>query len=38
MNFELTVAESLDSSWSLHQSLHINFFDIQFLRVPTQIA
>ena len=25
MNFELTVAESFDSSWSLLQSLHINF-------------
>ena len=38
MNFELIFADSFESSWSLLQSLHINFFDIQFLRVPTQIA
>ena len=37
MNFELTVAESFDSSWSLHQSLHINFLTSNSCECPHRL-
>ena len=37
MNFELTVAESFDSSWSLLQSLHINFLTSNSCECPHRL-
>ena len=37
MNFELTVAESFDSPWSLHQSLHINFLTSNSCECPHRL-
>ena len=37
MSFELTVAESFDSSWSLLQSLHINFLTSNSCECPHRL-
>jgi hypothetical protein len=37
MNFELTVADSFESSWSLHQSLHINFLTSNSCECPHRL-
>ena len=37
MNFELTVAESFDSSWSLLQSLHINLLTSNSCECPHRL-
>ena len=37
MNFELTVAESFDSPWSLLQSLHINFLTSNSCECPHRL-
>ena len=37
MNSELTVAESFDSSWSLLQSLHINFLTSNSCECPHRL-